>query len=58
MLISEGWDIGTRDHHGSNALLWAAGVFGDCETTFLNVSKTHNGNLWTFLGSHCISRNF
>eukprot|EP00434_Breviolum_minutum_P005569 symbB.v1.2.004912.t1/scaffold263.1/size248082/13 len=25
MLISEGWDIGTRDHHGSNALLWAAG---------------------------------
>lgn len=28
MLISEGWDIGTRDHHGSNALLWAAGGFG------------------------------
>lgn len=24
-LVAEGWSLATRDQHGSNALLWAAG---------------------------------
>ena len=25
-LLAEGWNLATRDQHGSNALLWAAGT--------------------------------